>query len=225
MGLYAFEIGLLANLLLPKPCQIVSFGHPDVLATPDELEPIFGRTLPIDPAGVIKARGKGTVKSNIVGNARIVAEALGGTLDVWEASPKLYNVDYVIDLNHPFPVKSYADLVIDPGTSEHCFNVGTALVNMANFVKKGGFIYHRVPLCHWNHGFWNFSPCAFGDFYEQNGFKILTLAAESKGKLQTEAHHYKKFEIANHGRKLQLICVAQKVEDGPAAFPKQFKFL
>jgi hypothetical protein len=55
--------------------------------------------------------------------------------------------------------------VLDCGTTEHCFNVGQAIINAAHAVKPGGAIFHCFPMCVMNHGFWNASPTAFKDFY------------------------------------------------------------
>ena len=64
------------------------------------------------------------------------------------------------------------DLVIDPGTSEHCFNIPQALVNLADAVKVGGCISQALPMAMFNHGYWNVNPVALIDFYEANGFRI-----------------------------------------------------
>ncbi len=77
----------------------------------------------------------------------------------------------VVDLNQPATLDGY-DLVIDPGTSEHCFNVSQALVNLADAVKVGGCISQALPMAMFNHGYWNVNPVALVDFYELNGFAI-----------------------------------------------------
>jgi hypothetical protein len=220
MGLYAFEIKKLAELPLPKPFKVLSFGHPDILATPDELA--FIGKLDSLSAGERLDR-KAHYKPDVVGSAHRLFKAMGGELTVADLRPG-YGVDKIVDLNDwRFSWIPDFDLVIDPGTSEHCFCVGTALANMAKNVKVGGYIYHMVPLCHWNHGFWNFSPCAFADFYAANGFKIIEMRAEYKGRFQ-DVSTQKKFEIANHGRKLNLMCIARRVSDKPIGFPIQSKY-
>lgn len=222
MGLQAFEIAKLVKLPLPRPFRALSWGHPDILATPKELLPIFDKILLTDAGGVTESR-RGKVKPGIVGNARIIFEAMGGSLTVYDYV-KSYGVDETKDLNLYIDDNDFFDLVVDPGTSEHCFNVGTALLNMANHVNLGGFIYHMVPMCHWNHGFWNFSPCAFADFYEQNGFKIKEMVAEYRGTwLDVAARN--KFEIQTKGRKLNLLCIAQRVSGKRIDFPTQYKFV
>lgn len=223
MGLYAFEVGIIADICqkLPLPFHVLSLGHPDILATPKELRPILGITLPRDGRGVLESR-KYAPHPEIVGNAHILFDALGGTLDCIDTR-EVYNIDVVADLNEPVCIGEF-DLVIDPGTTEHCFNVGQAMKNVANAVKKGGYVYHMVPLCHWNHGFWNFSPCAFVDFYEHNGFQVERIEAEYNGNFMP-VDTFNKFAIKNHGRKLNLMCIAKKVKDVPVAFPMQGKYV
>lgn len=225
MGLYAWEIELIAKLPLPEGFSTLSFGHPDILATSDELYRIVGGfRLPIDNECLDRAK----FPPDVVGNARIVFGALGSQMTILDFRNG-FNVDEIGDLNYPFTPTLHGkfDLVIDPGTSEHCFNVGQALVNMASCVKDGGFIYHRVPLAHWNHGFWNFSPCAFHDFYTQNGFELTLIGAESKGQLQDVQVRKggTKWKIPNDGRKLQLVCIAHRVTRQEIKFPTQYKYL
>jgi hypothetical protein len=220
MGLYAFEIARISRLPLPKPFTAMAFGHPDILATPQELR--FLGALP--SLGEGEKLDRAVYKSGVVGNAHRLFEAMGGTLTVADIYNG-YGVDRILDLNVPQRVdRERFDLVIDPGTSEHCFNVGQALLTMAEMVKPGGFIYHMVPLCHWNHGFWNFSPCAFADFYEQNGFRIVEMQAEYRGQFQ-DVMARKKFEIPTKGRKLNLMCIGQRVRDQRISFPVQYKFV
>lgn len=227
MGLYAFEIERLARLSLPRPFTALSFGHPDILATPADLSHLFGGELPIDNKEVRESR-RMSPPEDIIGNARIVFKAMRGKLRVADKY-RGYGVDFIVNLNNPIPegkINSDFDLVIDPGTSEHCFNVGQALVNMASCVGVRGYIYHRVPLAHFNHGFWNFSPCAFYDFYSHNGFEILELVAERGGKTESVpfAKGGPKWIYNNDGRKCQLICMARRNSDTPVTFPTQYKY-
>jgi hypothetical protein len=74
------------------------------------------------------------------------------------------------------------DLVIDPGTSEHCFNIPQALVNLAGAVKVGGVISQALPMSMFNHGYWNVNPVALLDFYELNGFAIERMVIRHAGR-------------------------------------------
>ena len=83
---------------------------------------------------------------------------------------------YVIDLNELIDSEFHGkyDMVFDLGTSEHCFNVRECLSNVIKLLKIGGRVVHSVPLSGWiNHGFYQFSPTLFFDFYGENGFVEL----------------------------------------------------
>ena len=224
MGLYAYELRRIVKLTkqLKPPFSALSFGHPDILATPEELLPIVGTILPKIGEGKLDRQN---YDPNVVGDAHLVFEALGGLLHVIDFR-KSFGVNQQADLNHKLYHAELFDLVIDPGTSEHCFNVGTALVNMASCVRLGGYIYHMVPMAHWNHGFWNFSPCVFADFYRQNGFQVLELLANRRGVFLPvqERKGGEKFEIPNSGRKLDLMCIARRMNAQTIEFPVQYKY-
>lgn len=85
---------------------------------------------------------------------------------------------HVLNLNRPLPAEftDRYDLVYDGGTLEHCFNAPQVMANAVAALRQGGTVIHHVPLNNWvNHGFYQFSPCLFFDFYETNGFTNLTL--------------------------------------------------
>jgi len=85
---------------------------------------------------------------------------------------------FTLDLNQPLPPELEAtfDLVYDGGTMEHCFDPAQVLRNAASLVAPGGRIIHHVPINNWvDHGFYQFSPTLFFDFYGAAGFADLTL--------------------------------------------------
>jgi len=93
---------------------------------------------------------------------------------------KIRGDEIIADLNHPCELGQY-DLVIDPGTLEHCFNIAQAAFNAANAVKVGGHILHVNPVSMVNHGFYNLSPTWYYDFYKANDFEIIeAFAANSE---------------------------------------------
>lgn len=86
------------------------------------------------------------------------------------------NPTFTLDLNCPLPTEMCEryDLVYDGGTAEHCFNAPQVLINAAQLASTGGYVLHNVPLNNWvDHGFYQFSPTLFFDFYEANGFTDL----------------------------------------------------
>lgn len=83
---------------------------------------------------------------------------------------KVRENEIILDLNEELPImyeKKY-DLVIDTGTHEHCFNVGTAFINMLKLFKNYGCIVTNMsPMNYPNHGFWNFFPPCIKTFLEK----------------------------------------------------------
>ncbi len=88
------------------------------------------------------------------------------------------NPTFVYDLNKPLPPELYGkyDLVYDGGTTEHCFDVKQVLTNAVNLAKVGGMIIHHLPMNKSiDHGFYQFSPTWFFDFYGTNGFTDMEM--------------------------------------------------
>ncbi|MCZ6679497.1 MAG: class I SAM-dependent methyltransferase [Candidatus Poribacteria bacterium] len=86
------------------------------------------------------------------------------------------NPDIVVDLNLPVPdeLRSQFDLILDGGTIEHVFDAKQALMNIALMLKPGGRIIHMAPMNNYvDHGFYQFSPTTFFDYYGVNGFADL----------------------------------------------------
>ncbi len=95
------------------------------------------------------------------------------TLDVSDYE----GAEYVWDLNEKIP-DHWAHTfhtVIDSGSLEHVFNISQALVNMNLLTAKEGRIIHITPANNYlEHGFYQFSPTLFIDYYGVNKFKKLS---------------------------------------------------
>lgn len=94
------------------------------------------------------------------------------------------NPTYIHDLNEPIisELHNQYDLVYDGGTMEHCFNIKEILSNIVKMLKAGGTIVHVVPLSGWiDHGFYQFSPTLFYDFYGANGFTKMKAIVQIQG--------------------------------------------
>lgn len=116
-------------------------------------------------------------------------------------------------------------LVVDPGTSEHIFNVGNVFALLSQICAIGGYILHLNPLSLGNHGFWSLHPTAYSDFYIANGFKV-TMLAELSGPLENRTVRAipatKRFQMAADAT---MLCLAGKVEEVPLTWPKQSKYV
>lgn len=84
--------------------------------------------------------------------------------------------DIIFDLNDSINDSSMAgsaNLVVDAGTMEHIFNVPGVLANIHGLLKVGGYVFHAVPLNNYTgHGFYQFTPHFFKDYYTQNRYEI-----------------------------------------------------
>ena len=65
------------------------------------------------------------------------------------------------------------DFLFDGGTTEHVFHVPNMMRNIFDTLKVGGFVMHAAPSNnHCDHGFYQFSPTFFYDWYAANGWSI-----------------------------------------------------
>lgn len=113
------------------------------------------------------------------------------------------------------------DLVIDPGTSEHCFNIAQALVNLADAVKVGGVISQALPMAMFNHGYWNVNPVALLDFYEENGFAIERMVIRHGGGIFEPKEAERGMRMKDVPDGAVNIITARRLEKRPFRWPQQ----
>jgi hypothetical protein len=94
------------------------------------------------------------------------------TLDIPQCE---YPPDIVHNLNEPFPssMVNRFGLIIDPGTTEHVFDMKTCLTNIVLALKIKGVIIHQVPVYSYNGGYYSINPNVLYDFYRLNGFSQI----------------------------------------------------
>lgn len=89
------------------------------------------------------------------------------------------NSTHAYDLNRPGMVESLGrqyDLVVDGGALEHVFDVRNALLNIADAVRIDGFVIQILPGNNtFDHGFYQFSPTLFKDWYEANSYRVCAI--------------------------------------------------
>jgi hypothetical protein len=81
--------------------------------------------------------------------------------------------DIVHDLNTKIQsdLKERFDVVIDGGTMEHLFDTKQCLENICEMTKTYGRVIHMSPSNNYSgHGFYQFSPDIFFDYYYTNNF-------------------------------------------------------
>jgi len=130
------------------------------------------------------------------------------------------NPDFLIDLNDPIDekLKNKFDVIFDCGTLEHIFNFPTAMWNLVSMLKTDGVLYLALPSSNAiDHGFYSYSPGLFYDYFNENGFTVLScylregspLFYGKKGKLFKYSHKINEIPlISNTG--VEVIVIAQK---------------
>jgi hypothetical protein len=152
---------------------------------------------------------------------------IGCEADYFDFS-KIRGDEIIVDLNYPISDAYHElyDCVIDTGTLEHCFNVSQAFINMCKLAKSdNGVILTAAPMNKMNHGFWNFSPCLYADFIEQNNFLLLFLGA-----FYIENGEIKEVSISKGSRfkapiESVIFCIFRKQKTSTFNFPIQKKYL
>lgn len=193
--------------------EVLSLGYPDLMATAAQIESLFG----YKPTKFTKAHEWHKTKEPMPETFELF-EKIGSKLTVVDFTSHT-GTEIVADLNHPQDLGEF-DLVLDPGTLEHCFNIGQAFINAASAVKEGGFICHLSPMTMINHGFYNLCPTLFNDFYSQNGWEIpeLKIMPSTSPKIHTTA----RFDM--HTEYLARVLAYRK-QGATLNYPIQTKYL
>lgn len=168
MGISRGAIHLLAMNLADKVKRdrVVTFGVQKIVADHDEIRHILNAHG--FPPSTMSSTSRQTALFQGLGFRRV------DSIDYYpDEGPTI-----TCDLNRPLPpeLRAAFDLVYDGGTMEHCFDPAQLLRNAASLVAPEGRVIHHVPMNNWvDHGFYQFSPTLFFDFYGAAGFTDLSL--------------------------------------------------
>lgn len=211
MGIKTSSLGVIAKL---KAKDVLSLSYPDLVMSIAECEAVTGIN-----ATKTNDSNRWHNKKELLPETLEIFSKLGMTLTCVDIVASR-DVETVVDLNYPHDLGKF-DLVLDCGTTEHCFNIGQALMNAANAVKEGGYILHTPPLSMTNHGFYCLQPTLFYDFYTQNGWEVQFIAGELNNKW---------FEIPAVNRvkvpaEASLLVLAKRTNSQPLIYPMQSKYL
>ena len=213
MALTRYALTLLAEHLPGK--RVLSLGYPDLVVRAEDIREIFG----VEPTQFADY-GAWHGVAHPLPETYAVFEAIGASLDCIDIRQSR-GVERVVDLNHACALGAY-DIVIDPGTVEHCFNIGQAIMNAANAVAPQGRVFHISPLTMMNHGFYNINPTLLSDFYTQNGWTIETLVGVVKGGV-FKVPSAQPFRAVPE--RASLYCMARRDSCDELRFPTQAKYL
>ena len=216
MALALHAVEALAPYL--KGARVLGLGYPDILASEEDVERIFG----VKVLRTIDAGSQHGITRPLVETMELM-RLLGSTLECVDVKA-WRGFERVLDLNEPHDLGAF-DLVIDPGTSEHCFNVGQAIMNGAKAVKPGGRIWHSLPFTMVNHGFYNVCPTALWDFYMQNGWTIDLYEVRNKNGAVALDERGAHARSAKTTSECGIICMARRLTDAALRWPTQHKYL
>ena len=215
-----------------RPLKAVGLGYPDLVLSFNDLRTRFpnlasAQIQPDSRKNEILAAHRLSETDFTALDTQLVFRSLG--LDpVFVDIVQDRGVEQILDLNKPIPaeLEQNFDVVVDPGTLEHCFNVGQAFKNVSAMTKVGGILVMASPLNLYNHGFWNFNPTAYADYFTSNGFKLLYLkgwtGSLKKAPTEFDVYLYKRF--GKVPERSTLVCVAQKDEHKENTWPVQSKY-
>jgi len=84
------------------------------------------------------------------------------------------DADYIsLDLNKPLNHQPRSfDLILDSGTSEHCFNIAQVFSTYHSLFSSGGYLYQWSPFLSPNHGFYSLNPTFYFDLDRENVFQV-----------------------------------------------------
>ena len=209
--------------ILKSGRRVASMGYPDIIAPMEMVEKVMGDEFPKltyrpDSEAICKRHG---IAKRDIPDAHSFFKAMGCALDVYDIV-KERGCEILCDLNHPIVSRGSYDIVLDVGTAEHCFNIGQAIVNMADMVRKDGYIIHENPFNCGNHGFYNLNPTWYHDFYTTNGFDLLACALVDRHGASARVSYTKRFKFTEV--EVNTFAMAQRKTIKTLAFPMQTKY-
>jgi len=208
-----------------KPgARIASLGYPDIIAPLDVLENIIGETgvrsldfMP-DSARICKRHG---MNYRGIPDAQAFFRGRGAELTVYDIVQER-GCERLADLNVPQEWDKEYDFVLDVGTLEHCFNIGTAAINAVYLLKEGGIILHENPFNWGNHGFYGLNPTWYADFYGQPGLKLLQCKMVTRNGAVGDPPQTARFPCVEE--EVNVFAVAQRTGMGSIGWPVQTKY-
>ena len=145
--------------------------------------------------------------------------------------------EFEFDLNDaalPTHLENRFDAIIDHGTMEHVFHIPNALNNIFRMLRVGGRVIHSAPGENFfDHGFYQFSPTLFYDFYTDNKWELNSIQVfQMTPQQETEPPFFADYEPGllsslSYGkmgdRMYGTICIATKTSESTGSLiPQQY---
>lgn len=212
---------LLMEVASGHPLKLLSLGYPDILYDGTGFKDIPERK---DAAQI---RSWHNWQGRVL-DTDTLFEALDITPTYIDAA-KVRGPEILSDLNIEGRLEGTEggfNIILDPGTIEHVFNIGNAFSFIASACAMHGVVIHTNPLNMGNHGFWCLQPTAYIDWYEANGFVIEAMmelsGPVSARKARKMGGVTGRFDASPNST---MFVVARKVkEKATVTFPVQTKY-
>jgi hypothetical protein len=227
------QLGILAEVMQGNDggLKLLSLGYPDILVDKAVIEELFGAHIAdqlsyrADSAEILNWHGFADKLSQVIDSDHFFS-LIGVDCDYIDIV-KSRGIERVVDLNDPLPedLVEQFDFLLDPGTIEHCCNIGQALKNVAMALKEGGYVCHYAPLSMFNHGFYNINPTLFVDFYGQNDFKLEFMAATAGDRFAPDLVEIPETERFTAPENASTLVVARRLKVSNLVWPTQSKYL
>jgi hypothetical protein len=217
---------------LPAEPRVCCLGYPDVLVSAEQAQQYLGAEVAArlayrpDSASIIAWHALQAQLDRVI-DAQSLFDAMGMRLTVVDLVASRGG-ERIVDLNEPLPsdLADAFDIVLDAGTMEHCFNVGQAVRNILAMARVGGFVIHMNPMTMINHGFFNFSPTFYHDFYGQNGHELMApicgVSANGIKVTYQKVDHTRRQRVTDSA---MVLSVVRKQNDHAPIWPMQSKYL
>lgn len=240
MGLFkpALRFLIQQHRAAPFRGRVLTLGRQCVYATHDEVTQMM-REEGIEPAELSADQTRTNIPAwKNTPHERFMSDVgffhLLGVTDISALDYSAFeSAEIVADLNQPLDESLHGrfDVVIDSGTTEHIFDVARAFANTVELLRVGGRAIHITPTNNFaNHGFYQFSPTFFGDFYRANRFSPIEVfvAEETLRGSRTVAFEVFPWDLDRQPtwmtstKRLLSLCVATKTQSSTAeAIPLQ----
>ena len=235
MGMNVLLLSVLRQIRphLPAQASICCLGYPDVLVSDQQARQVLGEDVAAqlayrpDSDQILAWHGLQSKLERVI-DAQSLFAAMGMQFTAIDLVASRGS-ERIVDLNHPLAadlVEAF-DVVLDAGTMEHCFNVGQTIRNIVDMTKVGGFVIHLNPMTMINHGFFNFSPTFYYDFYGQNGHQLVApIHGVSVSGIEVTSYQMdpvKRQTVKDPNG--SIMCVARKGHNRPLIWPMQSKYL
>ncbi len=156
---------------------VLMLGVPEIYATFEELTQWSRQfNVPTQTPGKVELSNNPTARQFGWVTAQTFMEMLGlKDLLSSDIDGADHEADVNQDLNEPLPqsLLNRFNLVIDPGTLEHVFDMKTAFTNVTRALRVGGTVVHFLPIYSFNGGYFSINPNVMMDYYALNGFSEI----------------------------------------------------